>query len=197
MDINSYVSLYDEQFLKAILYSFFCFCLWIILPHLQFKYNLLSKLTKGDNEKACDFLAYFMIYTGTTRNHYINEAIKSNLHINYGIFELPILSICVVSMLIGLLLVAASFYRLGMRGMYFGDHFGFLFKEKITKFPYDYFENPQYVGTTAFFIGYSLFHHSPAGVLLTILINVLYHVLNVVEETKLRIFYPQTQTKIN
>jgi phosphatidylethanolamine N-methyltransferase len=193
MDISKYVNLYDDQFIKAVLYSLTCFSLWILLPHLQFKYNLLSRLTKGDHEKACDFLAYFMIYTGTTRNHYINEAIKNNLKIDYGVFELPILSLCVISMAFGLVFVAASFYRLGMRGMYFGDHFGFLFKEKITKFPYDYFENPQYVGTTAFFIGYSLFHHSPAGVVLTLLINSLYHVLNIVEERKLKIFYPPSK----
>jgi phosphatidylethanolamine N-methyltransferase len=192
MYIVDLVNFSDEHFLNAVYYSIFCFALWIILPHLQFKYKLLSRLTNGSNEKACDFLAYFLIYTGTTRNHYFNEAIKSNIHINYGIWELPVMFLSLISMAFGLALVAGSFYRLGMRGMYFGDHFGFLFKEKITQFPYGYFENPQYVGTTAFFIGYSLYCHSPTGVVLTLLINLLYHLLNVVEERKLKIFYPQT-----
>ena len=175
--LQQYIDFSETKFIEANAYSVLCFALWIILPHLQFRYKLLSRLVGNDEAKACDFLSYFLIYTGTMRNHAINEAINNNIHINYGIWEYPILLISSVLMLFGLVLVSFSFYRLGLRGMYFGDHFGFLFKEKIIQFPYNYFDNAQYVGTTAFFIGYSLFFHSPAGIFLTVVIYLLYQVL--------------------
>ena len=191
-----YINFYETKFLEAVGYSVLCFLLWILIPHLQFKYKLISKFVGNDEAKACDFLAYILIYTGTVRNHAINEAINKNIHISYGVFEIPIILSSILMMAFGLVLITYSFYRLGLRGMYFGDHFGFLFKEKITKFPYNHFDNPQYVGTSSFFIGYSLFYHSPAGIFITILMNCLYKILNVVEERKLKIFYPETPKSI-
>jgi len=180
----------ETNFLQAFAYSILCFLLWIIMPHLQFKYKLLSKFTGGDEAKACDFLAYFLIYTGTIRNHAINEMINKNKKISYGYLEIPIQIVSYMMIAFGLILVVFSFYRLGLRGMYFGDHFGFLFKEKIINFPYNYFPNAQYVGTTWFFIGFSLAFHSIAGVFISILMYILYQILNIVESKKLEIFYP-------
>lgn len=191
-NVQEYINFTEPKFVETMLYSFLCFALWIILPHLQFKYQLLSKFIGNDNGKACDFLSYFLIYVGTLRNHAFNEAVNRNIHVSYGIFEIPIQIICYLSMAFGLVLIAFSFYRLGLRNMYFGDHFGFLFKEKITSFPYNYFENPQYVGTTTFYLGFSIAFHSPAGVVITLLVNVLYRILNIVEERKLKVFYPDS-----
>ncbi len=185
-----YIDYTETNFLQAVGYSFLCFLLWILLPHLQFKYKLLSKLTVGDEGKACDFLAYFLIYTGTIRNHAINEMINKNKTISYGNLEIPIQILSYSMMVFGLILVVFSFYRLGLRGMYFGDHFGFLFKEKITSFPYNHFPNAQYVGTTWFFVGFSLAFHSLAGIFIALLVYLLYQILNVVESRKLEIFYP-------
>jgi methylene-fatty-acyl-phospholipid synthase len=191
--MTQYIDFTETKFLEANAYSILGFTLWVLLPHIQFKYKLLSRLTGNDEAKACDFLSYFLIYTGTIRNHAINEAINNNVHISYGIWEYPILVVSAVLIAFGLILVGFSFYRLGLRGMYFGDHFGFLFKEKIVQFPYNYFDNAQYVGTTAFFIGFSLFYHSPAGVFMTVVIYLLYQVLTFVENRKLKIFYPDAK----
>lgn len=188
--MRDYIDFTEPKFVETLLWSIICFAGWVILPHLQFKYKLLSRVIGNDDGKACDFLAYFLIYTGTMRNHAFNEAVNKNILINYGVFEIPMQILCYLAMAFGLTLVAFSFYRLGLRNMYFGDHFGFLFKEKIVSFPYNYFDNPQYVGTTAGFIGFSLAFHSVAGVFLTLVMNLLYQVLNVVEERKLKIFYP-------
>ena len=95
-----------------------------------------------------------------------------------------------LAVIFGLVLVAMSFYRLGLRGMYFGDHFGFLFKEKITQFPYNYFPNAQYVGTTATMIGYSLIKHSAFGIFISMFIYGQYQILWIVENKKLKVFYP-------
>lgn len=193
--VTDNVDFTEENFIRSVLYSFVCFLWWIILPHLEFKYKIVTKLTGGDAEKACDFLAYFMIYSGTVRNQVINEMINRNKFMNYGVLEIPIQIASYILMTFGLVLVAFSFYRLGLRGMYFGDHFGFLFKEKIISFPYNYFPHAQYVGTTAFFIGFSLCFHSLAGILISLLIYLLYEILSIIEAKKLEIFYPPVPTQ--
>jgi phosphatidylethanolamine N-methyltransferase len=191
---TDYIDFTESNFQLAILYSFLCFILWILIPHLEFKYKFLSRFTNGDQEKACDFLSYFLIYTGTMRNHAINEMINKNKVIGYGIYEIPLQIIAYSLITFGSTLVVFSFYRLGLRGMYFGDHFGFLLKEKIISFPYNHFPNAQYVGTTWLLIGFSIAYHSPAGMFISLLVNILYQVLNLVESKKLEIFYPKNNT---
>lgn len=189
--LTNYIDFTETNFLQAVAYSFLCFFLWILLPHLEFKYKILSKITLGNKEKACDFLSYFLIYTGTLRNQAINEMMNKNKLMSYGIYEIPLQILAYISMAFGLVLVMFSFYRLGLRGMYFGDHFGFLLKEKIVAFPYNYFPNAQYVGTTWFFIGFSVAFHSAAGLFISFLVYLLYQILNLVESKKLEIFYPE------
>lgn len=193
----NYIDFSEEHFLHAIYYSILCALLWIIIPHLEFRFKLLSKFTNGDQEKACDFLCYFLIYTGTMRNNAINEMIKRNKIISYGIYEIPFQILAYFLIVIGMILVTLSFYRLGLRGMYFGDHFGFLLKEKIVSFPYNYFPNAQYVGTTWLFIGISINLHSPSGLFISVFIYLLYQILNYFESKKLKIFYPNDTSNEN
>lgn len=192
---KDYIDFTEPNFQFSIVYSFLCFLGWVLIPHLEFKYKILSRFMNGDQEKACDFLSYFLIYTGTMRNHAINEMINKNKTINYGIYEIPAQIIAYSLITFGTTLVTFSFYRLGLRGMYFGDHFGFLLKEKIVSFPYNYFPNAQYVGTTWLLIGVSIAYHSPAGLFISLLVNILYQVLNLVESRKLEIFYPSTNNQ--
>lgn len=188
--ITQMIDFSERRFLDTLLYSMLSMLLWTLLPHLEFKYKLLSRLIGNNKDKAADFLAYFIIYSGTTRNYAFSEAILNNNKIDFGFWNYPIIAVGYVLMIIGLIIVAFSFYRLGLRGMYFGDHFGFLFKEKVVSFPYDVFDNPQYVGTCSFFTGLSFTHLSPAGIFLTLFINVTYSFLNHFESAKLAIFYP-------
>jgi phosphatidylethanolamine/phosphatidyl-N-methylethanolamine N-methyltransferase len=192
---QEYINFKEEKFIETLAWSFLCFACWIILPHLQFKYKLLSRFFGNDQGRANDFLAYFLVYTGVLRNEAFKVAMENNIKISFGKYELPVLVASYISIAYGLLLIAGSFYRLGMRNMYFGDHFGFLFKEKITAFPYNHTKDPQYVGLTLFGIGYSLVHHSPAGIFLTLFVFILYKILNLVEDRKLKIFYPDSNKK--
>jgi phosphatidylethanolamine N-methyltransferase len=195
MHLKAFIDFSESNFKNALLYTLINFLLWIIIPHLEFRYKLLSKLFGGKMTIASDFLSYVLIYLGAIRNHYFSKAIRKNVQVDFGYIEIPIIGASYIFMLIGLILVFFSFYRLGLRGMYFGDHFGFLFQQRITEFPYDYFENPQYVGTTTFFIALSIRHGSPAGVLITILLYLFYRILNEVERRKLDIFYPNNKSE--
>lgn len=166
---------------------------WLVIPHLEFKYKIISRLLKGQNDRAADFVAYFMIYIGTIRNYYMDEAIKNNIILDLGIFNYPCYLIGGLLFALGSVLVIASFYRLGLRGLYFGDHFGFFFKEKVTAFPYDRFESPQYVGTCMIHVGFGFIYRSPTAFLLAIIYMLKYSILNVFEGRKLKIFYPDNK----
>ena len=189
---NLFIDLTESQFLSSVFYALLNFSMWMLIPHLEFKYNALSRLFGNNKSIANDFFAFFLVQTGTFRNLAFNAAMTNNLKVGYGGFDFLFEVLGVGLIVFGFILVFFSFYRLGMKGMYFGDHFGFLFTEKITAFPYNRFDNPQYVGTTAFFFGFAMYHHSPVGILLTVVTNCLYAVLNVVEAKKLKVFYPDT-----
>jgi phosphatidylethanolamine N-methyltransferase len=195
--LNQIIDFSERRFIDTMLYSILCMILWTVLPHIQFKFNLLSKLVGDDHGKAADFLAYIIIYSGCSRNYAFNEAINNNFKVDFGDWNYLLLSIGYALIVFGLIIVAGSFYRLGLRGMYFGDYFGFLFKEKIVSFPYNTFENPQYIGTCAFFTGLSITHLSPTGLFLTLFINITYSFLNYFESSKLAIFYPNTPNTEN
>lgn len=188
--IMDYINYRESQFLIAIAYIFFNLLSWLVIPHMEFKYKTFSKLLKGQTERAADFVAYFMIYIGTIRNYYMDEAIKNNIILDLGIINYPCFVIGGVMATIGTLLVLASFYRLGLRGLYFGDHFGFFFKEKVTAFPYDTFDSPQYVGTIMLHFGFGFCYRSPTGFLFAFLYMLCYSILGRIEEQKLKIFYP-------
>ncbi len=47
--------------------------------------------------------------------------------------------------------------------MYNGDSFGYLFDAPVTDGPYQYFNDPQYVGTTVAFIGSAIYYRSILG----------------------------------
>lgn len=193
--LTTYIDFTERKFLEAVFYSFLCWALWVLVPHLQFKYKILSRFTDGDEGKACDFLCWFLIQTGAMRNFAFEQAMANGKHIEYGNWAPLVYLISYPMMFVGFSLVVLSFYRLGLRGMYFGDHFGFLFKEKITAFPYNYVANPQYVGTTLLFTGISAANGSPVGLFLTLLVNVLYRVLYIVEGSKLEQFYPSIRAE--
>lgn len=189
------INIEEPSFISSVCHAFLNFALWMIIPHLEFKYNIISKFTKGNKGIANDFFSFFLIHTGALRNLYFNEAMKSGITVNYGsvLFNYLVEAIGMVLIGIGAIIIILTFYRMGIRGMYFGDHFGFFFSEKITAFPFSHMSNPQYNGTTIFFLGCALFYHSPSGIFLTLLTYVLYMILNVFESQKLEIFYPSTK----
>lgn len=191
-----FIDITEKNFLWSVFHAFLNFFMWMLVPHFEFRYNILSRFMKGDKARACDFLSFFLIQTGALRNLAFNEAINQGIKISYGKFDLPLEIIGATMIAAGALLIIITFYRMGIRGMYFGDHFGFLFDEKITAFPFSHLDNPQYVGTTTFFVGCALYYHSPAGAFLAGLTYILYSILNVVEGRKLVEFYPPNRKVI-
>lgn len=48
--------------------------------------------------------------------------------------------------------------------------------ERVTGFPFNVCENPMYIGSTLNFLATALWHASPAGLLLTAIVFVVYQI---------------------
>lgn len=174
----------EKHFREVIFYSVLSVLVWGVLPHLQYKYKIISRFFKDDMEKAADFMAFLLIHIGTFRNYAFTESIFNNKRFDFG--ELNMISnIAGVSILFfGCLLWITSLLKLGLRGSYFGDHFGFLFKKRIESFPFNILENPQYTGSKLFLLGQSILFRSLTGFFMTVTISLLYSFLFFVFEKK-------------
>jgi phosphatidylethanolamine N-methyltransferase len=190
--VNTNIDIKEKNFLEALSLTIVSMVSLSLLPHLQYKYKLFSRVTNGDMDRAADFLALILIHIGTFKNYAFFESLFTNHRFSVGQwYYLTLLPFGYISILLGGLLVVLSFKKLGLRGMYFGDHFGFFLNKRIDSFPYNYFKSPQYLGTNMIYLGLSLVTRSLSGLLLTVFIVCMYKILwHAMESKKLTEFYP-------
>ncbi|KAF8671955.1 Phosphatidyl-N-methylethanolamine N-methyltransferase [Rhizoctonia solani] len=81
-----------------------------------------------------------------------------------------------VLFVVGQTFVLTSTWALGITGTFLGDYFGILMSERVTGFPFNVVENPMYVGSTMCFAATALWYSSPAGLLLTLLVHIVYSI---------------------
>ncbi|GJQ13682.1 hypothetical protein GpartN1_g5473.t1 [Galdieria partita] len=74
----------------------------------------------------------------------------------------------------GIILSMSGFYQLGIFGTYMGEYFGFMFDQKIESFPFNYFCDPMYFGSTLMHFGRSILSTSPTGIFLSALLGFTY-----------------------
>lgn len=91
-----------------------------------------------------------------------------SIEIKYGV--------CGLLLGLGQLFVLSSFYKLGITGTFLGDYCGILMESRVTGFPFNVLDNPMYVGSTMSFLGYSLYYGSPAGLLITVEVFIVYQI---------------------
>lgn len=188
--IAQYVDLEEAHFKEAIFYLVLNFLALFALPLLQFKWQLFAKVCRENNDTAADLMAFLLINLSCMRNYRFYLAIANNRVFEVENYEIVLKLAGVVLFVLSVALLNLSFFRLGIRGMYFGDHFGYKLKQRITEFPYNRMNHPNHLGTNMFFLSLSLIMLSPAGVLLTALNQVLFLVLEIVENWKLEHLYP-------
>ncbi|PLW11837.1 hypothetical protein PCASD_19100 [Puccinia coronata f. sp. avenae] len=73
-------------------------------------------------------------------------------------------------------------WSLGFTGTYLGDYFGILMDHMVQGFPFNLTSSPMYNGSTLCFLGTALSYRSPAGVILTGLVYLVYQVALKYEE---------------
>jgi len=60
--------------------------------------------------------------------------------------------------------------------MYNGDSFGHLFDAPVTGGPYQYFNDPQYVGTTLAMVGSTVYYRSLVGFAVAVVMGIVFWV---------------------
>ena len=70
--------------------------------------------------------------------------------------------------------MVTSTYALGVTGTFLGDYFGILMDRRVEGFPFSVLRDPMYVGSTLSFAAVALWYESPAGLLLTAYVYVVY-----------------------
>lgn len=192
---KDYINFEEKNFVDTTLLTILVTLMWSLLPHLEYKYKLISKLS-GDSARAADFLAFFLINLGSFKNYSFIEAAIENKVFHFGKHNMIFTVTGCILVLAGIVLTMLSFKKLGLRGMYFGDHFGFVFNNKITNFPYNYMENPHYIGCKLILFGISFMFRSPAAFVLSILNVIFYQVVfRLFEKKKLKEIYSNSDKK--
>ncbi|XP_067329755.1 phosphatidylethanolamine N-methyltransferase isoform X3 [Anolis sagrei] len=122
---------------------------------------------------ACYCLGATILLLNFLRSHCFTEAMKSQP-------KLEVLD-CLLGYYVGVafaavgsLFVISSFLALGFFGTFLGDYFGILMEAKVTGFPFSVLDNPMYWGSTIVYLGWSLMHASPAGLVLTAVVAFCY-----------------------
>lgn len=184
------IDIWEREFMYCVFMTLFSSLFFTVLPHLEYKWKLLTKVFKTQT-RAADALAFLMINIASYRFYSFIECIfnQEKIILNSG-WLMFLSAIGAFLILSGSILILTSFKHLGLRGMYFGDHFGFKLKKKISQFPYDKIETPQYTGEKMIYIGIALAYASPAGLCLTINFFLCTEIIFQVEKRKLNIFYP-------
>lgn len=89
----------------------------------------------------------------------------------------PLVKVAAVALFVaGQTFVLTSMWALGLVGTYLGDYCGILMKERVTCFPFNVLEDPMYVGSAMAFLGIALWYESPAGILLSAFVWLVYSI---------------------
>ncbi|KAF9941062.1 hypothetical protein BGZ67_005920 [Mortierella alpina] len=133
----------------------------------RFEYNT-HRFTKTIGKNAIYVYAVYLILSALVRDHFIHLAVAPDAG-SFVILPASIATVlgavCFVS---GALLNLWTLKSLGIKGMYNGDSFGFLFDAPVEDGPYKYMSDPQYVGTTLSLVGTAIYYQSIIGYVLAV-----------------------------
>ncbi|XP_063199547.1 phosphatidylethanolamine N-methyltransferase isoform X3 [Chroicocephalus ridibundus] len=186
-----YVDVTDSGFIAAVFSIAFNPLFWNVVARWEHKTRALSRVF-GSPRAACYCLGAVILMLNCVRSHCFTEAMKSQpklegLDCHWAYYSgLAILAV-------GTLFVISSFLALGFTGTFLGDYFGILMEAKVTHFPFSVLDNPMYWGSTAVYLGWSLMHASPAGLLLTAVVAISYTIAMLYEGPFTEEIYQQKQ----
>lgn len=191
---NPYIDFSNSDFLIAAGMIIICPITWNLVARFEFYTKYFTKLL-GDNKLAADIFAHVLIEMGIFRNYMFTRACKSQSTFDMGKYDIIASIVSYFLMIEGAILVYMSYFRLGIHGVYYGDYFGILMKEKVTAFPYNYLDNPMYIGSTTLFLGMGLYYRSYTGVFLTCLVVLMYQFASFLENPMTELIYSECNIK--
>lgn len=165
---------------------------WSGVGRLEFHTKYFTKICDNNKILAADIFAHLLIEMGVFRNYMFGRAVE-----NSPVIELPAyidiitLLISYILSFLGVLMVGGAYWQLGIHGVYYGDYFGILMKERVTAFPYNVFDNPMYQGSQTLFFSIALRKKSPTGMFLTFVVFCMYKVASYLEMPMTELIYSE------
>ncbi|KAI9019569.1 phospholipid methyltransferase-domain-containing protein [Phycomyces nitens] len=171
--MNNLIDITQPSLYLSVATIFFNPIFWNTVARAEYHKRVLTKLAGGNPYYGCYALAVTIFSLGIIRDYIYNAALASQP--THPILESTLAQgLAAVFFATGSVLVCTSMWALGVTGTYLGDYFGILMSERVTGFPFNVCENPMYVGSTLNFLATALWHASPAGIILTLLVYVVY-----------------------
>jgi phosphatidylethanolamine N-methyltransferase len=163
-NFDSIINYKQPIFWAAILHVIFNPIFWNVTGRIENKTQLFSRICGNSKHRACYIFAFVTFTLGLTRDYLVFSALAMQPKITdflgyYMNINTPtdfIQTIGTLVLMWGSILVIMSMYRLGITGTYLGDYFGIFMNERVTAFPYNFYDNPMYVGSTFCFFGHAL-----------------------------------------
>ncbi|KAJ2776980.1 Phosphatidyl-N-methylethanolamine N-methyltransferase [Coemansia interrupta] len=148
---------------------------WNIAARREYHTHWITALFNGDRLKGCYAIAVTIFGLGIVRDLLFNHAL-SEQPVHPLLLSPPVQLVAMALFAAGMVFVLSSTYMLGITGTFLGDYFGILMDARVTGFPFNVLENPMYVGSTMSFIGTSLYHAKPAGLVVSAYVWLVYTV---------------------
>ncbi|KAI9223319.1 phospholipid methyltransferase-domain-containing protein [Blastocladiella britannica] len=166
------VDLAQPSFWAAVASIAFNPTMWNIVARREHRTRFLTRLA-GSNHNASYVLAFVIFTLGLLRDYLYAAALEHQPQLDV-LSALPVQAAALVLFGLGNVLVLSSMWRLGVTGTYLGDYCGILMEERVTAFPFNTMENPMYTGSIMCFIATALWKQSPAGLVISVWVWIVY-----------------------
>ncbi|KAG2392254.1 hypothetical protein C9374_012506 [Naegleria lovaniensis] len=180
--MEQYIDLSDKNLHYVAGVTILAPIIWNVLARIEYHTRLLTKLACGNAQLGCYMLAVYIFSFSLFRDYLFDRALASQPVVLKEQYGTELMYVGYALQGIASLLVLGAYYQLGITGTYLGDYFGILMEDRITSFPFNVTDNPMYNGSTLWFIGHSLVKCSPAGLLLSLEIFIMYKIALMFEE---------------
>ncbi|KZT65107.1 phospholipid methyltransferase [Daedalea quercina L-15889] len=173
MDFSSLIDLSQSALWVSVFFIAFNPTAWNIVARNEYRNKTITRIFGGNARNGCYFLALCIFSAGMLRDSLFQRALEHQP--KHAILPQPLDTIVpVVLFAAGQTFVITSTWALGITGTFLGDYFGILMDHRVEGFPFNVLRDPMYVGSTLSFAAVSLWYESPAGLLLTAYVYVVY-----------------------
>jgi len=173
MDFSSLVDLSQPTLWASVFSIAFNPTAWNIVARNEYRNKTITRIFGGNARYGCYFLALSIFSAGMLRDSLFHRALEHQP--KHPILPEPFDTIVPVALFaIGQTFVVTSTWALGVTGTFLGDYFGILMDHRVEGFPFNVLRDPMYVGSTLSFTAASLWYESPAGLLLTAYVYIVY-----------------------
>lgn len=182
----------NPEFVKALICIAINPLYWNTVAQIEYYTHSVSKVFCSSKKLSVTILATTIILLNILRTYQFEEAIKAQPKFSPDFIILTYIGYFLI--LLGQFFTLTSFYQLGFYATFLADHFGlFIHDAPITSFPFNFMSDPMYWGSTISYLGIALTQSSPAGLILTLWVAIVYKLAIIQESKMLNLIYSKKQ----